>query len=125
MNEVIVAVSSAIGLTKQLVDLSEIAKSAQAKLIIADLQVQLAEVKMKLAELIEENTTLKKSLNTAISTTKEVIHKNGLYFTPDNDGPFCTACYDSKNKFVRVVELSSAFHVIAKYKCPVCEATYQ
>ena len=125
MNEIISTVSSAIGLTKQLVDISEIIKNSEAKLIIADLQIQLAEVKMQLAELIDENRNLKKSLQDAVSAKQEVTLKDGLYYTHDGDGPFCTACYDSENKLVRVADLSPAFHEIAKSRCPVCKAKYQ
>ena len=125
MNEIISTVSSAIGLTKQLINISDIVKNSEAKLIIADLQIQLAEVKMKLAELIEENTNLKNSLSEAITTKKDVILKKNLYYTKDDDGPFCTACYDSQNKLVRVTPLSKEFHVIAKLKCPVCKAHFQ
>ncbi len=125
MNEIIKTVSSAIVLTKQLVDISDIVKNSEAKLIIADLQIQLAEVKMQLAELINENSELKRALTKAKSAKVEVILKNGLYYTPEGDGPYCTACYDSENKMIRVSDLNPAFHEIAKFRCPVCGAKYQ
>lgn len=124
MNEVITTVTAAIGLTKQLVEFSSITKDAHAKLVIADLQIQLAEIKMKLAELIDENTSLRASLKSATSSVKEVEFRDGLYFTPDNDGPFCTACYDSKGKLMRVTKLGEAFHDLAHWSCGVCKATY-
>jgi len=54
MADIITAVTGAIALTKQLVGLASVAKDAEAKLVVADLQIQLAELKTKLAELIEE-----------------------------------------------------------------------
>ena len=99
-------------------------KDAQSKLLIADLSVQLAEVKVRLAELIEENSHLKAELEKANKADADVILKDGLYYTPQNDGPFCTACFDKDRKLIRVTELGSVFRDIAKYQCPVCKSSY-
>lgn len=124
MADVMTTVTAAINLTKQLLGLAVVAKDANAKLAIADLQVQLAELKTRLAELIDENNQLKQELRKASATETAVVLKEGLYFTPNGDGPYCTACYDSKKQMIRVAEMGSAFHAIARWRCNVCKATY-
>ena len=124
MADVITTVTAAINLTKQLLGLAVVAKDANAKLVIADLQVQLAELKTRLAELIEENNQLKQEIRKVSATETDVVLKKGMYFTQDGDGPFCTACYDSKKQMIRVSEMGAAFHPIARWRCNVCNATY-
>ena len=124
MVDVIAAVTGAIGLTKQLLELTTVAKDAKAKLVIADLQIQLAELKTKLAELIDENAQLKQEIKKATSIVAEVTLKDGLYYKADGDGPFCTACYDSKKQLIRVTELASVFQQIGRWRCNVCTAKY-
>jgi len=63
MQEVIEAVANAISLTKRLRDISENIKEAELKNILADLSIELAEAKMKVADLISENTDLRKQLS--------------------------------------------------------------
>ena len=124
MTDPITAVTTALSLSKQLLGFAVAVKDANAKLAIAEIQVQLAEIKTRLAELIDENNQLKQDLKAATSTIPEVVIKEGLYYTPDGDGPFCTACYDTKKQLVRLSELGAAFHVIARWKCNVCNGKY-
>lgn len=124
MTDAITAVTAAINLSKQLYSLAVVAKDAEAKHMIADLNLQLAELKLKLAELTEENNDLKQQLKRATTTTPEVVCRDGLYFKPDGDGPFCTACYDSKKQLIRVSEYEASFHEIARWHCNVCKGSY-
>lgn len=124
MIDVIATVTSAIGLTKQLLELRTVAKDAQAKNVVADLQVQLAELKTKLAMLIEENTQLKEEIKKATSSVVEVVIKNNLYYKTDGEGPFCTTCYDSKKRLIRVTKLAGLFADFGKWRCGVCKNHY-
>jgi len=54
MPDVIATVTTSIGIAKQLLELLEKSKDVKAKSLLADLQIELAEVKMRLAELIED-----------------------------------------------------------------------
>lgn len=117
-------VTTAINLSKQLLGFAVVAKDASAKLVIADLQVQLAELKTRLAELIDENNQLKQEVKKVATNVAEVSLKEGLYFTSNGDGPYCTACYDSKKQLIRVREMGAAFHAIARWRCNVCKAHY-
>lgn len=125
MTDIVTSVTAAVGLTRQLVDLASIAKDAKAKAIVADLQLELAEVKIRLAELIEQNLQLKTELKNAKSQETDLKLRGDLYYKTDGDGPFCTCCYDSDRKLIRVIPLSAHFHVIAKFRCNVCEGKFQ
>jgi regulator of replication initiation timing len=63
MGDIVSTISTAISLASRLKKISENIKDAEFKNLLADLGLELAEVKMKLALLIEENTNLKVELN--------------------------------------------------------------
>lgn len=58
------------------------------------------------------------------ATSKEVVVKQGVYWKADGDGPFCTACYDTDKKFIRLTEFTGHFTAFGKWKCNVCKAHY-
>ncbi len=66
-SDIVSTVTSAIDLTKQLVELADAARDAEARLI-ADLQIQLAEFSVRLDGLVEVNTQLNEQLKQAAST---------------------------------------------------------
>jgi hypothetical protein len=59
MAELISSISSAIAIVKNHRELSDKLKNAELKGLLADLNVELAEVKMRLADVLQENTELK------------------------------------------------------------------
>ncbi len=123
MPDVVTAIGTAITLTRQLLDLANASKDAKSKLLIADLTIQLADVKMRLAELIEENAILKSELKRESSSRSEITLKDGLYFTESGDGPFCTGCYDDRKKLIRLTEMGRKFRDLGHYTCPSCKST--
>jgi hypothetical protein len=63
MQEVIAVVSNAISLTKRLQAISENIKEAEFRNIVADLQIELATAKLKVADLLSENSNLRQQLS--------------------------------------------------------------
>lgn len=124
MPDVVTAIGAAITLTRQLLDLADATKDAKSKLLIADLTFQLAEVKRRLAELIDENTHFKTELETAKKSHADVDFKDGLYFLRSGDGPFCTACFDRDKKLIRPTALPETLHSQGKFKCPECQTLF-
>jgi regulator of replication initiation timing len=59
MIEVISSVTTAIKLVSRLKEISEKLKDAQLNNLVGDLSLQLADLKVKLATVVEENVTLK------------------------------------------------------------------
>lgn len=125
--DILTGVTTAIALAKQLLEFGSVAKDAQAKMVLADLQIQLAEVKVKLADLMNENTELKDKLKKALDTVPEVEIRDGLYYKKDGgDGPFCTSCYDSGKKLIRVIEADRNIQRLMgnRWRCNVCKAHF-
>jgi hypothetical protein len=67
IDEIQSAVTTSITILKKLREVSERMKDAEVKLLIADLSIELANVKQSLAELIQENTDLREQLRAAES----------------------------------------------------------
>lgn len=112
-------------------DVKDISKRGEFMRIVGELSLELAEVQIRLAETMRENdrlnqqvSTLEKEVENLKNPDTKLIIKNGLYYTADDDGPFCTGCYDSNQKKIRVNELTRTLRAIGKYKCPVCNNTY-
>ncbi|MBD1893116.1 hypothetical protein [Coleofasciculus sp. FACHB-129] len=99
--------------------------------IIGELSLELAETQIRLAEQLRENNdlkeevaTLKKEIDKLKNPNSKPMARHGLYYV-DDDGPFCTGCYDNKEKLVRVKELPQIMmQHMGKYQCPVCKTTY-
>lgn len=124
MINIIGMVGDAIKLVRQLYELSAVAEDPKAKLAVAELQMELAELKTKIADLINENTQLKKDLEWATSTSVEMVLKDDVYYKPSGDGPFCTTCYDSKRQLIRLTEMSKLFREVGRWNCNACKAKY-
>lgn len=59
MTDLVSSISTVISLATRLRDINENIKSAEFKNLLADLSLQLSDVKLKLADVLEENTKLK------------------------------------------------------------------
>ena len=121
MEDVLKSVTAAIGLAKQLVGLVGKTKDAEIKMVVADLSIELAQVKMQLAELMNENTTLKQRLSLAKGGGPQLEYRDGLYFDSDGGGPFCPGCYDGSRKAIRLTKQDSVWVTFGEYKCPHCD----
>ena len=64
MTDIINTISSAISMASKLKEISQNIKNAEFKNILADLSLELAEAKLKLASIITENTQLKERIHT-------------------------------------------------------------
>lgn len=59
MPEIIASITSAIAIVKNLSKLSDKLKNAELNGLIADLSLEMSELKMRMSELVDENTQLK------------------------------------------------------------------
>lgn len=95
---------------------------------MADLTLDLAGLKAQLADLKTENSKLKEELDQlrhSKTVGDELIFKDGLYYLPDDDGPFCAGCYDSEGKKIRLTDQKKgAFSQLGDFKCPTCDTYY-
>jgi hypothetical protein len=125
--DVIASVQNAIEIVGKLRALSKKIEDAEFKMLLADLSSDLADTKIEIAELktqlakqLEENIQLRKLLEQRVAAKPTI--SDGAYRFEDEEGLFCTACYDTKGLKVRVAPLSPSFRAFGKWKCPACGA---
>jgi hypothetical protein len=103
--DVFSGVKNAIALVVKAKQLADQLKNLELKQVIVDLQSQLVDLKEEIVNFREENLALKAQVQ-RLSAAPEVVVRDGLYFKNDGDGPYCTQCYDSEKKLIRVAELA-------------------
>jgi hypothetical protein len=122
-------ITSVIGLVQKAKQLADQLANLELKEIIVDLQGKVLDLKQEINSLREENEGLKRQIKeapVAAATPKEVpTIRDGMYWKGD-DGPFCTACYDTSERLVRASNATHDEKVVMgiRYKCPVCKANY-
>ncbi|MBD1906456.1 hypothetical protein H6F53_13310 [Trichocoleus sp. FACHB-832] len=128
------AVKAAIDWIKELKQYADEVKDTQKRgefmRIIGELSIELAETQISFSEQLKENYDLKEEINALKKENDRLqnpnskpIIRDGLYYV-DDDGPFCTGCYDTKRSLVRVNKTPEPMQVLGKYKCPVCKTMY-
>jgi Predicted nucleotide-binding protein containing TIR-like domain len=105
-------------------DLAGVTSATFAKRTDDNLQGALGSVCTQIKNAIKSCGFASHEIAKTPSQSSEVIVKDGVYFKQDGDGPFCTGCYDSKKELIRISALSRDFHSIARWRCPVCKASY-
>jgi hypothetical protein len=100
--------------------------------IVAETNLQLAETQNKLAEQMRQNsdlrdevTQLKKEIEALKDEDSKPVFRDGLYYLNGQE-PYCTGCYDSQRKLIRVTKLPPNVEILGfyRYQCPICKATY-
>ena len=82
MGDIVTTISTAISLASRLKEISQNIKDAEFKNLLADLSLELADAKMKIASLIDENTDLKTKLSALENAEGELCprcHKRGWH----------------------------------------------
>jgi hypothetical protein len=99
--DVIGTLNGVIGMLKKARELAEQTKNLELRALIVELQGQLLDVKTECLQYGEEIENLKAE-NKRLSSAPEVRLKDGMYYR-DEDGPFCTSCYDAEKKIIRLI----------------------
>lgn len=121
MIELAAAVTTALGITKQIREIADNVATAELKLAIAELTEQLADIKLQAVDLATENRELKQKIQD-LSAPPEMEYRDQVYFRTNGDGPFCPSCFDSSGNLVRISEASGHVRRLIKYRCNVCQA---
>lgn len=134
MTDVLGPLATALSIAEKLQQLASKVRNAETRSLIADLQLALAEVKEQLAEVQQENLDLRKQLRDAetVEDFRSLLELRGdLYWFADDPpegrspGPYCTACFDVRDKLVAVTPMARVMRTLGKYSCPACQAVYQ
>lgn len=115
MGDLIATVSTAITLATRLREISKNVGDAEFKNLLADLSLELADAKLKIADLLNENAGLREKLNSLTSATGERCPKcNNRTFEIISTRPHpifgevgakereykCSACGFAESKFI-------------------------
>ncbi|TNE41644.1 MAG: hypothetical protein EP321_03250 [Sphingomonadales bacterium] len=129
MIEVVQTIQTSIEIVGKLLALSKKIGDADFKMLIADLSNELGDAKLEaanlkneLASLRQENTDLKQRLERR--ENDRPIYADGVYNFEGEDGQFCTSCFDTGQRKIRVRRLANGFEVFGKWECPSCNATF-
>jgi hypothetical protein len=112
-------------------EVKDVNKRGEFMRIIGELSLELAETQMRLAERIRESdelrgqvSSLQKEIESLKNPEMQLVFREGSYYTTSNDGPFCTGCYDSERKMIRLSEMPQAMRPLGTYVCPKCKNKY-
>ena len=90
-------------------------KLADLHMLIADLKISLSDTKMA----INERDSKILELETALKKHASLIYKEPFYFTEAGDGPFCARCYDKEKLLMRLYETRAQ-----GWECKNCRSKY-
>jgi hypothetical protein len=129
MHDIVSGLTSVLSIASKIRDINERLKDAELKGMVVGLMEELTDLKLAMINLKEENIQLREDLvaersKTKVPTKDEMTLKGDMYYIVD-DGPYCTACWDTGRRKVRVPPMAKTFHAIAKFRCNVCKAQYQ
>lgn len=125
--DVISSINNAISLAQRLREISKNIEDAEFKNVLADLSHEIADTKLALAVMTEENANLKNELTTLRNSkgqSSNMKFEEFAYFESNGDGPFCPGCYDSSGTIIRLSKLSGAFTAFGSHTCPSCKEKY-
>ncbi|KRA54156.1 hypothetical protein ASD77_05895 [Pseudoxanthomonas sp. Root65] len=122
MSDLIAAASTAIQLVGRLREINKNVENAEFSNALADLAIELSELKIKVAGLLGENDQLRRQLAQRQAIALEF--KDFAYYSESGDGPFCPGCYDGATKTIRLTKLTEGFTVFGSHSCPACKETF-
>lgn len=121
----VTAINHAVTIAKALKEANAALENATVKHQFAELYTSLSEVKMSMADLrgeLQDKDQKIKDLTEQLNTKNNIIFKNNMYYIANGtqeDGPFCTKCYDVKRLTVRLYETTPE-----EFQCRECNSWY-
>jgi hypothetical protein len=120
--DIISTINNSITIVSRLREISKNLSEAEFRNLLADLSSELADAKLQIATLKEQLAKLSEE-NCALKAMRPEEKKKpsglqrGCYRFKNDEGLYCTACYDSKGKKSLTTRLNTKFR-----QCPVCKA---
>jgi hypothetical protein len=112
-------------------EVKDVRKRGEFMRIIGELSIELAETQLKLADRITETHELKeqvidlqKKVKNLENPNLKLNFKDDAYYDSENNGPFCTGCFDKNQQAIRLSETPLVQRGFGKYECPVCKSKY-
>ena len=130
MTEILGTVTAVVSTLKKLGEISKKVQDAETNNTIADLNLGIAELKLQIVNLLEENRELKVQLAAAHETKdlrdKLEVRENVYYLKKEvegrPEGPYCPHCLDVEGNLVLMSKNPMRRH--GRFLCSACHATY-
>jgi len=131
--EIISTIGNSISLFSRLKDISKNINEAEFKNLLADISNSLADAKLEAVNIKEElvkekarNQLLELEIKKLKSSENSMLLVGDIY-VKDGEGQYCTTCWDSNEKAIRIQEEIPDFQIITghKYICPICSSKYK
>lgn len=123
INATITAIKHSIDIAKAIKDADSTLEKAELKLKIAELIESLADAKISATEfqdVIQEKDSRIAELEDLLKFKDKLVRKDGMWFKADENGepidePFCSNCWDSERKAIHLNNRRDFF------ECPWCK----
>lgn len=118
-------IGDAISAVTQLREISKKIGDAEFSGLLADLQLELAEAKSKIADPVATNAELRErvcQLERTAAAVVEMEFDGAVYRKAGDASAYCPACWDANRLQVRLTALPANLARLAKYTCPHCNA---
>jgi len=127
------SIKVALDITKEFLNIDISFKDAEVKLKLAKLIDTLSDAKFALSAVRDENLELKekiKSLEAQLNQKEVVLFRDGHYYLAEPaegkaEGPFCSNCFNTKKSLSLLTEIIDRNRAFGKYKCPSCEQRFE
>ena len=116
--QVITTVTALLDAIKKAREVSKRIENAEVQAILLDAQEAALALKEEVIALRTENLQLQEQL----SNKQALVFDRGAYWRngEPRDGPFCSRCFDSDSKVIRLVPTYGYWH-----KCPQCDKKFE
>lgn len=105
---------------------------AEIKIKVAELADALSDARMTALDAQEEITRLQsriKELEARNDVRSRIRLRHSMYYLAEADdkesGPYCVACFETKDRTIALGTLGSSFVAMGRYQCPSCKAFYR
>jgi hypothetical protein len=91
----------------------------------ADLLKKISDLKIEIYNLVDENRELEEEIRRLkFNKDNPLEFRNGMYFWPGDDNPYCVRCYDADGgKRVHLIKVEN-FARLHTYICPACKSEH-
>ncbi|MEN5069625.1 hypothetical protein [Stenotrophomonas sp. TWI1183] len=117
--------SEAISLAGRLRDINNTIGNAEFSGLLAELQLELAEAKVRIADLVVEGSELRARiaiLEGAVAAVDQMTFDGTVYRKDGDESGYCPACWDASKLQIRLTALQGRFARLAKFTCPHCKS---
>lgn len=120
------AIADAMSLANRLREINKKIGDAEFSGLLAELQLELAEAKARIADLVVENSELRTQLaerEKAAAIVTEMKFDGQVYRKENDSSAYCPTCFDSDGKAIRLSALSPPLNRSVQFLCGKCSTT--